>query len=145
MREIEGDAWQIPCDVLCITTNGTVREDGRNIMGGGIARQAVETYPGIDLEYGNMIRHHGHHCFLIRDLVMFPTKDTIQTPATIKRILESIYDVKLLADVYRWRDILLPRPGSGLGGLSWHMQVRPAIERVLDDRFIIVSFPGEDG
>jgi O-acetyl-ADP-ribose deacetylase (regulator of RNase III) len=155
MREISADAWSVDCDVLCITTNCTIN-GGKNVMGGGIAAEAARRFPQLPRDYGRMIRSFGHHCYLMpptnywhedgsspRPLLMFPTKNEVWEDSTITRIIQSVLETKLLADVYQWTNIALPRPGAGLGGLNWATEVKPALEKIIDDRFLIVSFPGE--
>lgn len=143
MREVSANAWEVKCDVLCITTNGSIRTDGSNPMGGGIAREAAVQNSLLPHLYGGMIQAFGHHVYLIGDLLMFPTKNQVYENASIIRISWSITETKVLADLYGWETIALPRPGAGLGGLDWHSQVKPAIEWDLDDRFLVVSYPGE--
>lgn len=148
MREISADAWEVDCDVLCITTNSTVynyaaTNNRVNVMGGGIAAGAARRFPTLPQDYAKMIDNHGHHVFLVGTLLMFPTKNNVRDPASIQRIVKSIQETKVLADLYGWRTIALPRPGSGLGGLDWHTEVKPAIKYWLDERFLIVSYPGE--
>jgi hypothetical protein len=144
------DLWEIKADVRCITTNGTVTAQGANIMGGGCAKGAADRYPSLPYIYGDLIRQHGHHVFLIPvsvlpgpktdSLVMFPTKETIQENAFLGTIFRSAIELRDLADIYKWDKIALPRPGAGLGGLKWE-DVKPVLEKVLDDRFIILDFP----
>lgn len=143
MIEQKIDLWELECDVRCITTNGTVRGgNGRNIMGGGCAREAVYRFPDLDLEYGDLIRRHGHHVFLMHDgLVMFPTKETIQDNASLATVERSCRELVKLADMYGWKKVAVPRPGAGLGGLKWE-NVKPVCEFWLHGpRFIIVDFP----
>ena len=141
MIELQVDLWQIDADVRCVTTNGTVLGDGRNIMGGGCAREARLRHPGVDYHYGSLIQMHGHHVFLIRDLVMFPTKETIDEPASLETIDRSCRELLALTELYGWQKVAVPRPGAGLGGLEWD-DVRPLCEFHLHGpRFVIVDFP----
>lgn len=152
MREIAADAWEVECDVLAITTNGTVMENGANVMGGGIAKEAALRNPTLPFMYGSLIERYGHHVYLIPgpvpvvqpSLLMFPTKDAVDEPASLQRIEHSIYEANLLANLYKWETIALPRPGAGLGGLDWEREVKPCLLALnLSDRFLIVSFPEE--
>lgn len=50
---------------------------------------------------------------------------------------------KQLIDICEGRGITscyLTRPGCALGGLDWESQVRPLLEPILDDRFIIADY-----
>lgn len=143
MREVSGNAWDVEFDVLCITTNCTIADNGRAVMGGGIAGEAAKMNAYLSRDYARLIRQHGHHVYLINDMLMFPTKNEVWESASIDRIIASIFETHILADLYGWDNILLPRPGSGLGGLDWHTEVKPEIALFLDDRFIVVSYPGE--
>src|SRR6476469_7044628 len=105
MREISADAWEVESDVLCITTNCTIYNDRvtqepKNVMGGGIAKGAADRFPGLDAAYAAMIQTHGHHVFLIGDLLMFPTKNDVSQRSTISRIAILIMETKLIADIY---------------------------------------------
>jgi len=163
MREISADAWEVDCDVLCITTNCTIRND-QNVMGGGIAREVAVRDPDIPGEYADLIKAFGHHVYLMKMvyeqewedpfaekfILMFPTKNEVSENSSLARVFLSVIETKALADIYGWKTIALPRPGCGLGGLDWHGKVRPFFERLapdnagyLDNRFLIVSYPGE--
>jgi len=47
-------------EVVCITTNGFVRSDGRAVMGRGVAAQAKKYVPDIDLSLGKQILTNGN-------------------------------------------------------------------------------------
>jgi hypothetical protein len=150
MIEVAQDLWTVEADVTCITTNGTVTSGGRNVMGAGCAKEAYERYPGVHVELGALLKAHGNHCYLLRPgLVSFPTKEDVSQPSTIERVLKSFIELDSLRALYGWEKIALPRPGCGLGGLSWRNEVRPMIEEELEfiseqlyDSLIIVGYPG---
>ena len=48
-----------------------------------------------------------------------------------------------MADRFQLRGIMVPRPGCGIGSLSYK-DVKPIIEEFFDDRFTIVSFEHEE-
>lgn len=140
MIEVQQDLWTVDADVRCITTNGTVTGHGTNIMGGGCAAEAARLHPQLPARYGDFILKHGNHVFLVYPgLVMFPTKETISDPATLACVARSVGELEALTDLYGWARVALPRPGCGLGGLSWD-DVYPIVA-ALDDRFILVDFP----
>ena len=59
MKELRGDLHDIPCDVVCITTNGFVSKNGKAVMGRGCAKEIKDREPGIDLILGAKIRELG--------------------------------------------------------------------------------------
>lgn len=144
MIELAVDLWQVNVDARCITTNGTVRPDGTNVMGGGCALEAARRYPELPFSYGWTISEQGNEVFPFDTsdgpLVMFPVKHDVSQRADVELIRRSVGQLVALADFEGWERVALPRPGCGLGGLSWD-DVRPILEPLLDDRFIIIDFP----
>lgn len=67
-------------DALVVTTNGFVKNSGRNVMGMGIAYQVLNRLPNIDKMYGDLIKKYGHKVHIINHpnsdipIVMFPVK-----------------------------------------------------------------------
>ena len=59
MKELRGNLHDIPCDVVCITTNGFVSKNGKAVMGRGCAKEIKEREPGIDVILGTKIRELG--------------------------------------------------------------------------------------
>lgn len=121
-------------------------------MGAGIAGEASRRDPNLPWIYGQLIKSFGHHVYLInsdsqkygpKNLLMFPTKNEVWEDSSAKRVIQSCQETIKLADIYGWKTIALPRPGCGLGGLDWHTDLEPTLWQLLDDRFLIVSFPGE--
>lgn len=149
--------WNEPdLDVICITTNGTVKSDGTNIMGGGIARQAVDRVPWLPGKYGKLLAHNpltlqylevfdryystdislpsGKACTKSTMLLAFPTKVQIYLNADIKLIQQSFSQLITFMEIFPFYKVGLPRPGSGLGGLKWET-VKPVLEYMLQNRF----------
>lgn len=142
MIEVEQDLWSVEADVRCITTNGTVNAYNKNIMGAGCAKEAADKFPGLPLHLGWLISQHGNHVYLLQPgLVSFPTKEDVRNPSTFSRVQDSTHELLTLAKLYGWKKIALPRPGCGLGGLDYEKNVRPMLNGLLDDRFIIVDYP----
>ena len=52
MIEVVGNLWTYAADFRAITTNGTVKFDGRAVMGRGCAREATQRYPKIARQLG---------------------------------------------------------------------------------------------
>lgn len=140
MIETSGNIWDYAeRGVIVITTNGSLTRDGRAILGRGVARQASMRISGIAEKLGWLIARHGNHVFdLGNGLVSFPVEETAWSLPDLHIIARSALELTVLADASGWRQVLVPRPGCG-GGLSW-LEVKPVLEKVLDDRFILICF-----
>lgn len=155
MREAFGDIWSMaaasPVPVVCVTTNLQVNSAGRAVMGGGIAREARDAFAGLDKEYGRNLANFRSTFYigawpnrfgLKFHLIMFPTKDHWRNNSIPALIEKSAQDLVGITDAVGFREVLLPRPGCGLGGLQW-ADVRQLIGPILDDRFVVVGFQQE--
>lgn len=148
-------------DAICITTNCTLLEDGTNPMGGGCAGAAVKHWPTLERVYGYMLQMTPHvPCILgyadqndIKDFVLpddlesfeglcaivaYPTMHDITEAASLDLVIRSAELLSEMADVFGWNKVVVPRPGSGIGGLDWETEVKPAIKDILDDRFTLI-------
>lgn len=145
MREAVGNMWTDfdENSVLAITTNGDTNREGKAIMGAGTAWQAAEKYPLLPYVFGSLLISHGNDCYYMPQwsLLMFPVKDRVYLNAKIPIIVQSCLRATALADAHKWKQVVLPQPGCGAGGLRWE-DVKPVIEPLLDDRFIAVSYDG---
>lgn len=73
-------------------------------------------------------------------IITFPTKHHWRDESDLELIRTS---AEQLIDICEGRGITscyLTRPGCALGGLDWESQVRPLLEPILDDRFIIADY-----
>lgn len=134
-------------DVLCITTNGTVKQNGACVMGRGIARQVRDNIPGIDLRLGDLLKKYGNRCFQLGWyfvgpykvlFVSFPVKHNWNEIADITLICKSCEELVQLADKFGYKKVYLPAPGCGNGKLNYEVTVQPWVSALLDDRFICV-------
>jgi hypothetical protein len=55
-------------------------------------------------------------------------------------IRRSAEELRQLADQHGLESVVVPRPGCGGGGMRWQ-EVRPMLEELFDDRFIVVGAP----
>jgi hypothetical protein len=148
MKEDLLDLWQAPCDARCITTNGSVKPNGRAVMGRGCAKQACARYAFLQLTLGKRIIADGNHVQILIPahtsgtdgipLVSFPVKHDWNMRADLVLIRQSAYELVVLADKAGWRSVVLPRPGCGNGQRKWH-EVRPILQEILDERFTVVT------
>jgi len=149
MKEVKGDLWDFHKQGhwICITTNATIRKDGCLVMGRGCALEAALKWPYLSRHLGDFIKGYGNFPILLGEerIITFPVKHTWWEKAFIGLISQSAERVKKLVQaVPRVTKLYIPRPGCGNGKLEWST-VKPVLEKIFtDDRFIIVSFPGED-
>lgn len=141
MKEIVGDLWEEHGQgaVVAITTNGAVNRVGRAEMPRGCARQARERYPGLLKTLGALLSQHGNHVFdLGHQIVSFPVEENPYQHPELSLIEQSCRELVELANYKGWQKIVVPRPGCGGGGLSWH-DVKPILGRYFDERFYVIS------
>jgi hypothetical protein len=147
MREVSRNLWELheKGAVVCITTNGAVSRQGRAQLLRGCARQAAERFPNLASRLGALIAADGNHVHDLGDgLVSFPVEETPYDNPDPDIIRRSAMELVELADRCHWLEIILPRPGCGNGGLDWK-DVRPRIEHILDDRFVVITYRRESG
>lgn len=140
MQEISGDIWELNCRYRVITTNGVVNSVGKAVMGKGIALQARNRYPYVDVVLGKLINAHGNHVYFLNDnLISFPTKHHWREKSDIELIRRSAIElVVLLKPKLGWDDVvLLPPVGCGNGRLMWK-DVKRVIAPILDDHYYLV-------
>jgi hypothetical protein len=150
MREAVGDIWEMAAmrtvPVVCVTTNLQVSR-GVAVMGAGIAREARDLFPGLAKKYGEQLQWFKSALYVGPfsstalwncHLIMFPTKDDWRNPSIPAMIEKSATDLVGITDYLRFQEVLLPRPGCGMGGLQW-TNVKPLLDPILDDRFIAVT------
>lgn len=140
MQEAATDIWSfLGQAVIAITTNGSLTPNGQAILGRGVARQASARFPGLRVRLGELLQTGGNHVHEIAfGLVSFPVEETPWSLPDLRLIARSAAELRTLADQRQWSRIVLPRPGCGGGGLHWD-DVRPILERHLDQRFIVVT------
>jgi len=171
MKELKEDLFECifdsEADAICITTNGNYSRNGVAIMGGGCAGEAARRWPEMPVRLGKMLRsftsnipfvigavdENGDALELTKELVdsrqfkclvfSFPTINNLIDGSNLSLIKQSATIMMDYANQYGLKKIVLGRPGVGIGGLKWS-EVKPEIENILDDRFVIVSFPHEE-
>lgn len=142
MIEKSGDLWR-KVGWKVIPTSGVVRscrKGFRLVMGAGVAAEAARRHPGIEFLWGEWVLRHGNvPCPAPRhQIVSFPTKHHYSDPSDLCLIRSSTLRLAEWACREDPEEVFLPRVGCGRGGLSWH-QVRPLLEGILDDRFVVLS------
>lgn len=148
MKEIKGNIWnyQGKGHWIIITTNGNVKNNGKAVMGRGIARQAAVRFPKLPTMLGEQINLLGNilHHWDKEGLLFFPTKHNWWEKSDIDLIEKSTQELKNFFDEVITdypTPIYLVRPGCSNGGLDWK-DVKPILEKYLDDRFVVVDRNG---
>lgn len=154
-------------DAICITTNGHYTNEGLAAMGGGCAGVCARRWPETASRLGRFLKtfqtnvpfvigaldQDGNYLEPSKTMIdnkqfkclifSFPTINNFAQGSTLKLIKHSAVELKKLVDKFDLKEVILPRPGVGIGGLNWS-DVKPEIENILDDRFTIVSFEHEE-
>lgn len=136
-------------EAICITTNGIVKRNGQAVMGAGIAKTAKERFTGIDIRLGQRLTLQGNHVYCLGTsninenekfyIFSFPTKHNWRDDSDLQLIKQSCKELVALCNRKHITTCYLPKPGCKNGHLDWENQVKPVIEPLLDDRFIITS------
>ena len=148
MIELVGDLFSQQCDAIAITTNGMLNKYGNGIMGAGVAKQAATLFPNLPWLLGQSLKEHGNTTQILSNkqlrsgieyaILSLPTKNHWRNPADLDLIEKSLKSLVEITNLRKWNKVILPRPGCGLGGLSWQI-VKGVCETHLDDRFRIIS------
>lgn len=139
-------------EAICVTTNGIVKAGGLAVMGRGVAKQCADLFPATQRLLGELLRTYGNkvfdlgvyetytcdHQLVTYHVLTYPTKNDWHNMSDINLIIKSANEVVRLADKVELSKVYLPKVGCQNGGLSWYAEVCPAIEGILDDRFIVV-------
>lgn len=147
MKELKENLWTVDADCRVITTNGFVKKDGTATMGRGCALEAAVRWPELPALLGNVLRYRGNLTTLLflgsdGPLVSLPVKHNWWEKADLGLIITSTVELVKLVDECRYKQVVLPRPGCGNGGLDWN-EVGQIMAALLDDRFTVVSFEHE--
>ena len=151
--ELPQQPSSIVTEALCITTNGIVKNDGKAVMGAGIALQAdkslclSETLGKYIIQYGNRAFNLGiRQRYSLNDLNVpiafrvfsFPTKYNWKDDSDINLIVKSSMELVEMCTKFGITKCYLPPVGCGCGNLNYETIVKPWISQILDDRFIVV-------
>lgn len=138
LRTVPLNIWDVhrAGAIAVIPTNGVVRNDGKLVMGAGLAKQAMDRFPALPAMVGHMVARDGNTVlyFHRERLFTFPTKGHYSGPSTLDLIRQSASELNTLmsTDVIP-PDLLvfIPQVGCGLGGLSW-TDVKPILVEAFD-------------
>ena len=162
MRELNCDLFSLisTFDAICITTNSVVNKNGLAVMGAGCALECAKRWPStpkalgyflniskknIPFQLGMVIDNIYTDKVVLEEkekypcrIFSFPTKHHYKDASNIDLIKESCLHMVKYANELDMEFIAIPRPGAGLGKLSYKDTVFPIISSILDNRFSIV-------
>jgi len=143
---------------VVIGTNCIVKNDGRAVMGAGIAAQAKKYDANVDRNLGRLITANrpavtvmdiiGQYESIIQEpvrIINFPTKRDWRDNSDLELIRQSAYNLQLFANQHpEIKVFFLHKFGCGCGKLPYSM-VKPVLEGILtdDNRFKMVMRPDD--
>jgi len=152
-KEITGNlfkpsSYSVPIrpKIICITTNGILKQNGSAVMGRGCAKDAADRWPDVPNILGRHLCSGRNVPYFLRNVELnrqqiqlwsFPTKNDWRKPSNIKLIARSALRMLTAADQHGFNCIVIPRPGCANGGLSWEF-VGPVLADLLDERFWMI-------
>ena len=130
-------------DAVCVTTNGVVKYNGELVMGAGVAKQFANTFPMLPKLLGDKVSLYGNHVYHVGDvgntaILSYPTKHNYSDNSDLNLIIRSAKRLVKWVNQSGAKSILIPSPGTGLGGLDKSL-VYNALNDILDERFTIVT------
>lgn len=139
MIDFHGDIWKYyayPTDIICLTTNGFVKNNGDAVMGRGNALEATRNIPGIAHLLGSYIKKNGNVAGMMQTspeedgVFIFPVKHNWWERADLLLIVQSAIRLREYAIGASDYIFHLPRPGVGNGKRDWETEVKPILEKV---------------
>lgn len=121
-----------------ITTNRSVRRDGRAVMGRGTAAQAAEKFPWLPEWYGKQLlagRTGVVTCEAAR-LVLFPVKERWHDQADLEIMRNSYQELVALRSLLP--HLVMPLPGAGFGELPMATALELAVKYLADTPITLV-------
>jgi hypothetical protein len=128
---------------VVITTNGTIRRNGMANLGSGNARDLGKKFEWLAQKLGYLLDMKGNHVHHMEmDIISFPVEHSWQSFPEIELIRRSAAELISVTDKNGWKEVYMPLPGCGKGGLK-PLDIIPILAPLLDDRFIILNREGE--
>lgn len=121
----QGDMWQVfnRTDLFCLTTNSTIKKNGKLVMGKGIALQAKNRLLDIDLYLAQKITHFSRYGLVVINnfkpqlVGAFQTKTNWQEDSSLTLIWYSVKKLNEYIVAFNPNRVDMPFPGIGNGKL----------------------------
>ena len=143
MKEKQGYIWYTDADVICIPTSDRIK-NAELVMESGLALEAKESDSNLPHYLAHHIVDHGNvPCLFARDgkphFCSLPVKFNYDRKPSIGLIVQSVKLMLALVNRHNFKKIALPRPECGAYGFDWERDIKPLIEPILDDRFVVYN------
>jgi hypothetical protein len=142
LAELSSPSWVVvPCNIGW-------KSDGANVMGAGVAKDAANKFPGLDIAYGSWCKKHREDAGIFAHepsrTIFFPVKSLNPTHPwlswkngaavwLVERSTQQLADLKVEGQIF------LPLVGCGHGRLTPGI-VLPILRKILsNDRFVLVT------
>ncbi len=150
MIEAVGDLWKHPARFKVVPINWTLNKRGALVMGAGVAKQAADRYPELPYDLGKFVRMRTRDSlgptpvFVARyNVIALPTKTDWRFRSElpfVEKMIQLLAESVFCTPPGPHREVVMPRPGCGLGGLRWEEDVKPICERYLvGDHYIVID------
>jgi hypothetical protein len=150
--------------IVCVTTNGVINNDNKNVMGKGNAGAMAKLLPFLPYKMGMFLKLYGHNVgFIWKGIISFPTKPesgtfedalphyrerwsnnpNVKVPgywckSNIELIRKSMDQLNKLVMLYELSSVYLPIPGVGNGQLTME-EVKPILLTALPQIHLITN------
>lgn len=140
LKEDIWNLWKKGNNIICITTNGSIKHNGACVMGRGVALEAKQHISRLDFLVGEAIQQVGNIPIFFQTLGIctFPTKHNWWEQSDIELIKKSLEHLIGLCKQNPGHTWYLPKPGCSNGQLEWK-EVRPIIEPLMIPEIVIVD------
>ena len=136
----KGNMWDClnEVDHFIITTNAIVKRNGALVMGAGIAKQARDAYPDLDVMFGsavNLFSKDGYYGCLLwanNKWGIFQVKHHFKDEASLELITKSTQGLRNHAEQSPDQTYALNFPGIGNGKLNYDA-VKPIVSTLPDN------------
>ncbi len=147
----KSNIFDLPVDTqeaVCVTTNGMIKNNGHAVMGRGIAKEADDRFH-LSLKLAYYLKKYGNRTFCMGaytnettgkqfTLITFPTKHDWRNDSDLDLIKASAENLVRICDNRGITKCYLTPVGCANGHLDWNTQVKPILQPILDNRFVIV-------
>ena len=144
MREEVGDLWQQNSQGhwIGLATNGAVSASGTAVLSPGLATIAAIRFPFLKQQLGELLARSGNHVDAFPDYRLFtiPTTPVPSDRADPDLITRSAEELLRYVTHMNLSTLYTVPLGCEPGQLEW-TTVRPLLNRIWDDRCIILTLP----